>query len=300
MSKKLKHVFIVEASDYNKCNLEELNLELKKKKNFDYMLYMRSFIGKETDIVRKCCMLFRNEILRFYACGNFEMVEGIIKGLDGYDDREVAFCPLDNKKGMLKNFEENYVNFKIDALINGDVKCIDFIDAGDVCLTNYASVGAMSQVINEISAIKENKKCYWNKLKSIIKIVKDVIFNKNEELEVKIDDNIFEEDYTLAHIANGTSFTKEDNGKSLEDGVLEYILVKKCSVIKKLGIIKRIVDGTLTPMDDLVYMGNCTKFSISNKNGKNVFMSYDGRNEKRNRLEGHVKNKKVKIVVPGV
>ena len=300
MSKKLKHVFIVEASDYNKCNLEELNLELKKKKNFDYMLYMRSFIGKETDIVRKCCMLFRKETLRFYACGNFEMVEGIIKGLDGYDNREVAFCPLDNKKGMLKNFEENYVNFKIDALINGDVKCIDYIDAGDICLTNYASVGAMSQVINEISTIKENNNLNKNKIRIFFKIAKAAVFNKNEKLEIKIDDNLLEEDYTLAHIANGVGFNKEDSDNSIEDGVLEYILVKRCSLIKRLEIIMKMINGTLTPIDDLVYIGNCTKFSISNKNGKNVLMSYDGRNEKRNRLEGYIKNKKVKIVVPGV
>lgn len=303
MSKKLKHVFIVEASNYSQCNLDELNLELKKKKNFDYMLYMRSFIGKETDIVRKCCMLFRKEPLRFYACGNFEMVEGIIKGLDGLENREVAFCPLDNKKGMLKNFEENYVNFKIDALINGDVKCIDYIDAGDVCLTNYASVGAMSHAVNEITALKENKNnhLYFGKIKAILKIAKDILFNRNEKLEVKIDDNIFEDEYSLAHIANGVSFNKKlASENSLEDGLLEYILVKKCSLIKRVEIIKKIIDGTLTPMDDIVYMGSCSKFSISNKSGKNILMSYDGRNEKRSRLEGNVINKKVKIVVPGV
>ena len=123
MSKDLKHVFIVEAADYNRCNIENLNLELKKR-NYDYMLFMRSYVGKETDIVKKCCMFYRKETLRFYACGNFEIVEGIIKGLDGYDNREVAFCPLDNEKSMLKNFEENYVSFKIDAFINGDLKCI--------------------------------------------------------------------------------------------------------------------------------------------------------------------------------
>ena len=143
MSQKLKHIFIVEESNYSKTSLDELNMELKKKKNFDYMLYIRSFIGKETDIVKKCCMLFRKERLRFYACGNYEMVEGIIKGLDCFENREVAFCPLGNKNRLIKNFEENYVNLKIDALLNGEVKCIDYVDAGDVCLTNYALAGGL-------------------------------------------------------------------------------------------------------------------------------------------------------------
>ncbi len=123
MSNEIKHVFIIEETDYNNCNIEELNLELKNK-NYNYMLFMRSYEGKEIDIVKKCCIFYRKEKLRFYACGNFEIVEGIIKGLDSYDNREVAFCPLDNEKGMLKNLEENYVSIKIEAFVNDELKCI--------------------------------------------------------------------------------------------------------------------------------------------------------------------------------
>lgn len=303
MGKKLKHIFIVEASDYCKCNIDDLNEQLKTKKDFDYMLYMRSFVGKETDIVRKCCMLFRKENLRFYACGNFEMVEGIIKGLDSFENREVAFCPLGNKKGMLKNFEENYVNFKIDALINGEVKCIDYVDAGDICMTNYASVGAMSNAINDLNILtdteKEENKNFFKKAKMFAKIAKNILISMNEKLEITIDDEKREDSYSLAHIANGASLNnKSKDEESLEDGVLEYILVKKCSLLKKLQIIKKMIKGNLTPIDDMVYIGCCKKFLIEEKHGKNVIMSYDGRSEKRSKLEGNVKNKMVKIVVP--
>ena len=303
MGKKLKHIFIVEASDYCKCNIDDLNEQLKTKKDFDYMLYMRSFIGKETDIVKKCCMLFKKENLRFYACGNFEMVEGIIKGLDSFENREVAFCPLGNKKGMLKNFEDNYVNFKIDALINGEVKCIDYVDAGDICMTNYASVGAMSKAINDLNILKsigiEGKNNLFTKAKMFIKIAKNIFDSMNEKLEITIDDEKREDCYSLAHIANGASLSNKDKDEeSLEDGVLEYILVRKCSLLKKLQIIKKIIKGNLTPIEDVVYIGCCKKFSIEEKHGKNIIMSYDGRSEKRSKLVGNVKNKMVKIVVP--
>ena len=303
MGKKLKHIFIVEASDYCKCNIDDLHEQLKAKKDFDYMLYMRSFIGKETDIVKKCCMLFKKENLRFYACGNFEMVEGIIKGLDSFENREVAFCPLGNKKGMLKNFEDNYVNFKIDALINGEVKCIDYVDAGDICMTNYASVGAMSNAINDLNILKsigiEGKNNLFTKAKMFIKIAKNIFDSMNEKLEITIDDEKREDCYSLAHIANGSSLSNKDKDEeSLEDGVLEYILVRKCSLLKKLQIIKKMIKGNLTPIDDVVYIGCCKKFSIEEKHGKNIIMSYDGRSEKRSKLEGNVKNKMVKIVVP--
>ena len=303
MGKKLKHIFIVEASDYCKCNIDDLNEQLKAKKDFDYMLYMRSFVGKETDIVKKCCMLYRKENLRFYACGNFEMVEGIIKGLDSFENREVAFCPLGNKKGMLKNFEDNYVNFKIDALINGEVKCIDYVDAGDICMTNYASVGAMSKAINDLNILKsigiEGKNNLFTKAKMFIKIAKNIFDSINEKLEITIDDEKREDCYSLAHIANGASLSNKDKDEeSLEDGVLEYILVRKCSLLKKLQIIKKIIKGNLTPIEDVVYIGCCKKFSIEEKHGKNIIMSYDGRSEKRSKLVGNVKNKMVKIVVP--
>ena len=303
MGNKLKHIFIVEASDYCKCNIDDLNEQLKAKKDFDYMLYMRSFVGKETDIVKKCCMLFRKENLRFYACGNFEMVEGIIKGLDSFENREVAFCPLGNKKGMLKNFEKNYVNFKIDALINGEVKCIDYVDAGDICMTNYASVGAMSYAINDLNVLNsietEENKNFFKKAKMFVKIAKNILISMNEKLEITIDDEKREDSYSLAHIANGASLSnKSKDEESLEDGVLEYILVKKCSLLKKLQIIKKMIKGNLTPIDDMVYIGCCKKFSIEEKHGKNVIMSYDGRSEKRSKLEGNVKNKMVRIVVP--
>ncbi|MBE5935046.1 MAG: hypothetical protein E7262_04560 [Lachnospiraceae bacterium] len=303
MGKKLKHIFIMEASNYNIRNAEELNNELKKKKNFEYMLYMRSFIGKETDIVKKCCALFKREKLRFYACGNFEMVEGIIRGLDSFDNREVAFCPLGNKKGLIENFEENYVNFNIDSLINGEVKCIDYVDAGDICMTNYASVGGLSKLITELKVYKNiivnSKKDYFSKMKQYLKIARTIIFTKNDKLEIEIDDEKLEDNYTMAHIANG-SLLDNDTDQILEDGKLEYILVKKCSLLKRLELVKRILTGKLAPIDNLVYMGNCKKFAINDTKGKNVLMSYDGRVEKRSHLRGNIKNKKVKLVIPQV
>lgn len=303
MGKNFKHIFIIEASNYNIKNAEELNNHLKKKKNFEYMLYMRSFIGKETDIAKKCCSLFKKDRLRFYACGNFEMVEGIIRGLDSYENREVAFCPLGNKKGLIENFEENYVNFNIDALINGEVKCIDFVDAGDICMTNYASVGNMAKLVEDTKECKNNivesKRDYFNKIIQYIKILFGVIFTKNENLEIKIDDKKLDDSYSMAHIANG-SLLSNDNEDNLEDGELEYLLVKKCSFINRIKLVKRILTGKLAPIDNLVYMGNCKKFAINVEKGRNAVMQYDGRTIKRNCLQGNVKNQKVKLVIPQI
>ena len=303
MGKKFKHIFIMEASNFNIKNAEELNNQLKKKKNFEYMLYMRSFVGKETDIVKKCCTLFKREKLRFYACGNFEMVEGIIRGLDTFENREVAFCPLGNKKGLIENFEENYVNFNIDSLINGEVKCIDYVDAGDVCMTNYASVGALAKLINEIKVYKHiisnNNKDHIMKLKQYIRIAQSVLFTRNDRLEIELDDEKLEDNYSMVHIANG-SMLENENDKILEDGELEYVLIKKCSIIKRLKLVKRILTGKLAPIDNLVYMGSCRKFAINDTKGRSVLMSYDGRVEKRNSLQGNIKNKKVRLVVPRV
>ena len=128
-----------------------------------------------------------------------------------------------------------------------------------------------------------------------------VFINTQERLEITIDDEKREDSYSLAHIANGTSYnngTKDEEG--VEDGVIEYILVKKCSLIKKLKIIKKMINGTLTPIDDVVYIGCCKRFSIEEKSGKNIVMTYDGRREKRRKLEGNVRNKMVKIVVPQI
>ena len=91
---------------------------------------------------------------------------------------------------------------------------------------------------------------------------------------------------------------KDNEKNNLEDGKLEYLLVKKCSVIKRFELLKKIITGQLAPIDDFVYMGNCKKFSISESRGRNVLMSYDGRIEKRNILQGNLKNKKVKLVIP--
>ena len=124
MGKKFKHIFIMEASNFNIKNAEELNNQLKKKKNFEYMLYMRSFVGKETDIVKKCCTLFKREKLRFYACGNFEMVEGIIRGLDTFENREVAFCPLGYNIKSEENLIDNYAIIDLDALVTGKVAVV--------------------------------------------------------------------------------------------------------------------------------------------------------------------------------
>ena len=303
MGKNFKHIFIMEASNYNIRNAEELNSQLKKKKNFEYMLYMRSFVGKETDIVKKCCMLFKKDRLRFYACGNFEMIEGIIRGLDSFENREVAFCPLGNKKGLIENFEENYVNFNIDSLINGEVKCIDYVDAGDICMTNYASVGGMAKLINELKIYKKiivsSKKDYINKIKQCVKIVKTVIFTRNDKLEIELDDEKLEDSYSMVHIANG-SMMDNDSEKILEDGMLEYVLIKKCSILKRVELVKKILTGKLAPIDNFIYMGNCKKFVINDQNGRNVLMSYDGRIERRSHLSGNIKNKKVRLVVPQV
>jgi diacylglycerol kinase family enzyme len=231
------------------------------------------------------------------------MVEGIIRGLDNFTSREVAFCPLGNKKGLIENFEENYVNFEIDALIHGEVKCIDYVDAGDICMTNYASAGSLSRIINEVKSAKktaQNSKHKWLKsIKHMLNIISYVIYSKNEKLKIEIDGEKLLDNYTMAHIANGSMLGHTEND-NLEDGRLEYILVKKCSLLKRIELVKKILTKKLAPIDNFIYIGNCKKFSISAEDGKNTIMSYDGRAIKRDSLKGNVKNKQVKLVIPQV
>ena len=114
------------------------------------------------------------------------------------------------------NYLFNYVNFKIDALINGEVKCIDYVDAGDICMTNYASVGAMSNAINEINVLNNSisiaeKNVFIEKVRTYIRVIKSVLLSMNERLEITIDDEKREDSYSLAHIANGTSYNNGQN-----------------------------------------------------------------------------------------
>ena len=170
-------------------------------------------------------------------------------------------------------------------------------------MTNYASVGDLSKLINDTKACKVDdvvdSKALVKKIKNYCKIAMGVLFTRNDSLEIEIDDEKLDDSYTMAHIANG-SMLDTDSENNLEDGRLEYLLIKKCSFIKRFELVKRILTGKLAPIDDFVYIGNCKKFAINVEKGRNTLMSYDGRAIKRNSLQGNIMNKKVRLVIPQI
>lgn len=146
MSKKRKmlHYFIVNPSAGQGLRSNFVRNEIVpvcEEYGIHYEIYYTKGPGDAVNFVRKKAKKAKGAPLRFYACGGDGTLYEVVNGAYGFENTEIAVVPLGSGNDWIRLFGEPEVFLDIRGQLEGSVRKIDCIKAGNEIAINQASVG---------------------------------------------------------------------------------------------------------------------------------------------------------------
>ncbi len=241
------HLFIVnpiagkaDATAYLVPKLRETLSSL----SIDAKIVYTRYAGHGTAIAREYAR--RGEPVRLYACGGDGTLNEIIAGAFGYPNVQVAPVPCGSGNDFIKSFGNQQDFLNILALIEGEPVTIDLMEADGRVAVNICSVGLDAQVAYGASRFRRVPFC-GGSMAYHLSVLESLGSHLGHHLTIQVDDEVFQGEYLLACMANGQYYGggyRSTPLASLNDGLLDVVLVKKVSRLKIASIIARYKAGT--------------------------------------------------------
>lgn len=276
----MRHIFIINpvaGKGSHVAGLTEAIHTVCKEKGADYEVYVTKGVGDATDYVKSSCQKGGGQ--RFYACGGDGTLSEVVAGAYGYPNAQVAVVPCGSGNDFVRSFE-GVPFLDIAAQLAGDVRHIDLIKTGHGLCVNLCSVGfdsavAMSMVRYKTMPMVTGSMAY------IMAIAQRFFHKLSSTLTLTIDGNTLPEgEYVIGVCGNGSSygggFTAAPRA-SLEDGLLEIVLIKKISRVRFLSIIGKYKKGQHLDdksFSDVIFYTRAKTLEVSSP--QDVVVNYDG------------------------
>lgn len=296
------HIFIVNPYAGKKTFADDLRSKLEKIDNLNYFVFNTRYAGNEIDIIHMIQDTFAGERIRYYCCGGSGTMHNIMNGFDHLSDVEIAWYPCGATNDFLKLFGEQQALFhSIDALIDGVVMPVDYIQTSQGVAINSVSVG--------LDSIALQKKEQYKLINSFsetaplnIGIVYALAFSKTVEYEIVVNNefitnSVSELFFGNGNIMGGNLHFFED--AELNSGIGQY------RVISETGIrAMKILNGGLRKknfemLDANSKHGESTFIRIRRKDGASFVVNQDGELMKEaEEWEAHIVPSGLNLVVP--
>ena len=272
----MKHLFIVnpiaggKRSDYRKTidMIEGLMAAGGK----DYEIYITSGVWDAVEKVKKEAE--QGSELRVYACGGDGTFNECVNGAAGFDNASVTVFPCGTGNDFIKIFGEEKEDFYIlENLINGFVHPIDIIRVNDRYSVNICSVGLDARVGTEVHKYSRLSGTGAYIVSLLVNYVKGI----NREFTVTVNGEKRTGEYALICACNGRYYGGGFNpvpDAMPDDGVMDTLLVGKCSRLKILTVIKKYATGRSDEIPELVKRINTGKIEI--ESDSDIAVNLDG------------------------
>lgn len=297
----MKHIFIINQECKAIMSGNEIRSFLMNKENFEYLVFNRNYVGHEAELVSKMCRLFQEENIRFYSCGDATTLFHVLRGIDSFQNREIAFFHNGGKADFLENFEEKQLFMDLDSLIGGQVTYLDYVQLQDVICCNSLSVGADVRMQLIADKIKKNMSISDNFAYRLALLLDTLVGFKSEELHITIDGKNYNGNYLLVHIANGKCYnsifypTKEHTPV---DGELDILLWKESTTMRWLEGYNAYRMGNLETLSDVLIHLKGKQFKISSSDGRQLLFQCDGVEQYCEEMSGNLQQRGIPFVLP--
>ncbi|KAF5072952.1 hypothetical protein DSECCO2_196580 [anaerobic digester metagenome] len=297
----MKHIFIINQECKAIMSGNEIRSFLMNKDNFEYLVFNRNYVGHEAELVSKMCRLFQEENIRFYSCGDATTLFHVLRGIDSFQNREIAFFHNGGKADFLENFEEKQLFMDLDSLIGGQVTYLDYVQLQDVICCNSLSVGADVRMQLIADKIKKTMSISDNFAYRLALLLDTLVGFKSEELHITIDGKNYNGNYLLAHIANGKCYnsifypTKEHTPV---DGELDILLWKESTTMRWLEGYNAYRMGNLATLSDVLIHIKGKQFKISSSDGRKLLFQCDGVEQYCEEMSGNLQQGGIPFVLP--
>ena len=299
----MKHVFIINPAAGKKDSTEYIRNILSKRNDIEYEIYNTKGLGDATKFVTELCESNHEEFYKFYACGGDGTVNEVVNGIVKYPNASFTVYPCGSGNDFVKA-SKNYDFTDINALIDGEMIDIDLIKVNGKYSANIVNAGFDAATAHRMVKFKR-----WplvsGKMAYNLAIVVSLLREMKHKGKIYVDDElVFDGDFLLTAACNGIccggGFYFAPNA-SIENGLIEQLVVKKISRLKFISYVKYIKKGTYQEQEKLKkYISVYKVKKIKIETEKNVVYAVDGETQETKQIEIEICPKIVKFYRPKV
>ena len=238
----MKHVFIINPHA-GKVNIYDKAVALITPfmDKYDISIHKTTEEKDATNFVKHYAEEHPNDEIRFYACGGDGTINEVVSGAVRYSNVSVCVYPCGSGNDFVKSIGSLEFYNDVEKILNAKNKKIDVIKVGDdnysINVCNYGFEAKVAKYANQIKK-KGGKNPYLRG------VIRGLFTGMKNNITVEVDGEVINPDgkLLLSSVANGGYV----GGKyfcaprfCLDDGLLEFCLVKQVSVFTLLRLIKQ-------------------------------------------------------------
>ncbi len=291
----MKFIFIINPTAGKKDRHTEFEGKIKnyfQNRDEQYEIYLTQYPNHASKIAKSVCE--NNDYCKIIVFGGDGTFNEVISGIYGYDNCSVGIFPCGTGNDFVKTLNE-YNDFDIVSLIEGEEINCDAMKANDKIGINICSAGFDAEVAKNVTKFK---KFVSGNLAYTLSTFYCFITKTKYFFKIKIDDKSFEGNYIFAVTANGRYygggfFPAPD--AQINDGLLDFILIKSVSRFKILKLIDFYRTGTHIGLD-IVEALRGKRITIESK--KPLCLNIDGEVKTVDKIDIEILPSKIKLIKP--
>jgi len=302
----MKHIFILNPAAGHSDTTKEMQkriIDISRKLDIDAEICKTEYPNHAMEIVLELAERFHDEPCRFYACGGDgtlkEVTDGIGKALErGFRNMEFTHYPCGTGNDFIKIFENKQNFSSLEELIDGKRIKLDIMKAGDDYALNVCSTGLDARVAHWLGQNKRRLPVSGGlayKLSLVVNFFKRIW----RDVECEVDGTAMSGQYSIIVAANaryyGGGFYAVPDAQP-DDGLMDFLFVKKLSRLKILQIIGKYEKGLYRELGDIVehVRGKKVHFKFENPEPVNA----DGEIIVTKDVEISIADEQVTFIVP--
>lgn len=297
----MKHYFIINPTagkkDSSKYLVEEIERAFVGVDDY-YQIYITSGPKDATQYVKAVCETL-DQPATFYACGGDGTINEVVNGIIDSPYAHLGIVPV----GSCNDFNKSLPNapfLDIRSQIEGSVMLVDVIKVNDVYTLNVANIGFDANVSDDCNRIKGK---IGVKLAYNLAIVHNLLWKMKSHARVYVDgEELSDGVFLLMVAANGTNYGGSYTCAPkaiVNDGLLDFCLVKKVSRFQFVRFIKYYKDGSHVDHPEtkgLVFYQKAKNIKVIAR--KPISVCLDGDDYKMKEIDISVVPNKIKLIIP--
>lgn len=264
-------------------------------RRISYDVAYTEYVGHATKLARAAA--FRGE-KTIVAVGGDGTVREVASALIG-TDIALGILPFGTGNDFSKPLKiPGDIRGATDCLLRGYTEYADSCRINNRLFVNVAGIGFDVDVLVETARFKNG---FLNIFSYILGILSAMLHKKPMKLRVECNDTVYEDDYLLISIANGThiggGMAAAPNASPF-DGLLDLVLIKDVSLLKFMRLLPKFIKGTHIMHTDVVSVLRTDSVTITPIGDIEYPVQADGEIDEVTPVHFELLKRSLKVILP--
>ena len=260
----MRHVFILNPAAGSRDRTAEVRAQIEAAfaGRDDYEIAVSCAPGDCAVLARAAAA--RGDDVRLYACGGDGTLNEVVNGAYGFSNAAVTHFPGGSGNDFIKCFSDPQRFFSLPQLLDADEAKLDLIRCGERLAINICSIGFDARIGTEVGRYKR-----WplmtGKGAYILSTVVNTVRGLHAPYRVQLDELEVDGRQTLICIGNGRWYGGAFYPlpcASLDDGLLDVLLVRDVSRLTVVRVISRYAKGRFAEYPQLIRHVRCRRVRV--------------------------------------